>query len=91
MENLDLIQGMMVSLAVLVPIITGVVEAIKRSFELDARYLPLIAIGVGIAGGLVILGLSVSAGVVGLVAGLAATGLYEAGKNTVGATGVVRM
>ena len=69
-----------------VPLITGLVQAARAAFNLDSRHLPMVAIGCGI-------GLNAAIAIatrppanaqewaptiiVGVVAGLAASGLYD--------------
>lgn len=66
---------------VLVPLVTGIVEVIKRATAVESRWLPLISVAVGAGVGLLIVGLSVYGAVVGVVMGLAATGLWEFGSK----------
>ena len=66
--------------AVLVPIILGLVEAIKRSVSLPGKFSPLLAIGIGLVASLVLNGASIENGIIGLGLGLAAAGLYSGGK-----------
>ena len=69
-----------------VPVTTALTELVKRAVpELPARFLPLVALLFSLA---INLGLGVRLGadpttslVMGLVAGLAASGLYSAGKE----------
>lgn len=66
-------------------VIYGIVEAIKRTERIDSRYMPLVGAGVGILIGL-LSSLAVgenliSGAMLGVVAGLGATGIHEAQKN----------
>lgn len=67
---------------ILIPIIIGVVQVVKVSLGLQARYTALLALILGIAGGLILGGLDVSSGVQGIIAGLSASGLWSGAKNT---------
>lgn len=66
--------------------IYGIVEAVKRTGKVNLCYLPLVGLGVGIVVGLVAslaVGENLIAGaMLGAVAGLGATGIHEAQKNT---------
>ena len=76
----------------LIPIVVGVVEAIKRASGIEERWAPLLAIGAGI--GLTVLGGAanliappiLAAGAVwyGLISGLSASGLYSSAKAMAG-------
>jgi hypothetical protein len=69
-----------------VPVIVALLEVFKQSFpELDRRWLPLAALGLGLTLNLVV-GLNTGSPMaeslaLGLVAGLAASGLYSQGKT----------
>lgn len=68
----------------LVAIVTAVVEVLKRTFNIPARYLPIASIAVGILIALIMWPLSeyelYYMLVVGLIAGLAASGTFDALK-----------
>lgn len=67
--------------AVIVPIIVGLV-AVARSFGPDDRYLPVLALLLGVAGAFVFPEAQVAQTVVkGLIFGLAASGLWSQGKT----------
>lgn len=76
-----------ISFAVAVAVITGVVEAAKRG-GLPVRFAPLLAVALGgVAGAVLPLeeGASTVQGVfLGLAAGLSAAGLYSGAKATIG-------
>ena len=65
-----------------IPILLALVEAAKR-FGIPAKYAPIVSIIGGIAYGLFTGGLTVEAGLSGLVIGLSASGLYSGGKSVV--------
>jgi len=82
MENIDLLKELMVSLALLTPISTGLTEVIKRTVGWEhARFLPLISVLVGGASALALIGLTVPAFFIGVISGLSGTGLWEVGKS----------
>lgn len=68
---------------VLVPVVVGVVEAIKQGFSMSSRYAPLMSILLGVAG---VCGVAMSfSGTLvleGVVVGLSAAGLYSGAKKT---------
>jgi hypothetical protein len=69
-----------------VPVTTALTELVKRAFpELPARFVPLVALAFSLALNVGLaprLGVDVTTALVmGLVAGLAASGLYSAGKE----------
>ena len=68
----------------LVAIVTAVVEVLKRTFNIPKRYLPIVSIAVGILIAVIMWPLSeyelYYMLVVGLIAGLAASGTFDALK-----------
>lgn len=70
--NLDVGVLLMASISV-------VTEVCKR-FNLPAKYLPLVAVVLGIGGGLLLISVTVKAAIVGLLLGAATAGLYDATK-----------
>jgi len=71
---------------IIAPITGGVVQMIKTATNINKRYLPALAILVGIMLGAFAYFLGAEVGVrmwAGGISGLAATGLFELGKNTV--------
>ena len=78
----DKMAQVLVMVAALTPIVTALVEAIKRAFFAgNTRYVPLVSIGVGLVAG--IAGSYIFAeslplmALAGAIAGLAASGLYK--------------
>ena len=72
---------MTITAALLVAIVIGLVEAIKR-VGLSARWLPLVSLALGVSLSLTVLEPGRLGIVTGLVIGLTAVGLFSAGKNT---------
>lgn len=70
----------MIAEASLVPIILGIVEAVKRA-GMPSDYAPLLSVALGVAGGLLFISLDLAGGVTGLISGLGASGLYSGGKK----------
>lgn len=65
-------------------VVGGVVEAIKRATNVNKRYLPVVAIAVGILVGAAAYFLDAEIGLrmwAGGIAGLMSVGLFETGKN----------
>jgi membrane-associated PAP2 superfamily phosphatase len=83
-------QEIMIFAAVLIPIVTALMEGIKRSVNLPNNYLPLIAVAVGLVIGFagdLFTDLELSARLwAGLFAGLSAVGLFEVLKQRDGTT-----
>ena len=67
----------------LIPVVVGVVEAVKRAFKMPTKYCPLlsIAIGVGVSSLMVSDSLPVAL-FRGLVVGLSAVGLFSGTRAT---------
>lgn len=84
MNNIELINDLLVQLVILVPLATGLTEVVKRSLGLEQpRFIPLISVVIGGALGGLLLGFGVAPVVVGVIAGLSGTGLWEFGKTTI--------
>lgn len=69
------------NIALLVPVILGLVEVVKIS-GLPRRFLPLVAAILGVGYSLLVNGLTLESGILGLVAGLSSVGLYSGVTNT---------
>lgn len=68
-------------------VVGGVVEAVKRATNVNKRYLPIVALVVGIGVGASAYFLDAEIGLrmwAGGIAGLMSVGLFEAGKNIKG-------
>ncbi|EIT85545.1 hypothetical protein A374_09918 [Fictibacillus macauensis ZFHKF-1] len=79
-------EQMLAFASVLAPIVTGFVQLIKRTFPFRKKFIPLFSFFVGILIGVLSFPLTELELTVriwsGGLAGLAATGLYEAGKHS---------
>lgn len=70
---------------IIAPVTSGVIQMIKKATQINKKYLPAIATLVGIGLGAVAYFLDAEIGLriwAGGISGLAATGLFELGKNT---------
>jgi len=67
---------------ILVPIIIGVVEVVKK-VGLKNKYAPLLALALGIAGGLAVVSNDVQGLIQGTMLGLSASGLFAGYKTVV--------
>lgn len=67
---------------VLVPIVIGLVEVVKR-IGLNTKYLPLVAVILGVAGVLGLEGINVTSVMGGIVVGLSAVGLFSGTRATI--------
>lgn len=70
------------ALVVLVPIVVGLTQIVKR--WIDSRWVPVTAIVFGILGAFLVVGFASDAVLSGIVIGLSAVGLYGTGKTTAG-------
>lgn len=71
---------------VLIPLLIGVLEGIKRT-GFNTKFIPLLAILLGLPLGIVYSGFDVKEGIiVGILIGLSSVGLYSSTKSTI--TGV---
>jgi hypothetical protein len=69
---------------VLVPIVIGLVEAIKVALGLNSRVAPIVSILLGIGGAFGISGFSFAVALQGIIVGLVAAGLYSSTKSVAG-------
>ncbi|MCX6785905.1 MAG: hypothetical protein NTZ18_03595 [Candidatus Komeilibacteria bacterium] len=84
MIDIQNLQQLAANLAWITPVIIALVQVIKNATpESFNRYLPLISIGIGIGFGCLVVGISLTGGMIGLLLGLGATGLFELGKSTI--------
>lgn len=67
----------------LVVVIIAVVEAVKRSNVISNRFIPLVAVVLGVAGALYFGGVSWLAVAAGVFTSLASSGLYSSFKRTI--------
>jgi hypothetical protein len=67
------------------PIITGIVEAVKRGLQLDVKYAPILAIALGAAIGVLAFPFTDIGAAerlwAGILGGLGSMGLYDLGKH----------
>ena len=67
----------------LIPILVGVLEVIKRAEFLNTKYIPIVSVFLGIAMGIIFTGFEMKEGIIaGLYIGLSAVGLFSTVKNT---------
>ncbi|WP_054637196.1 holin [Thalassobacillus sp. C254] len=71
--------------SLIVPVVTGAVQAVKKSTQIDKRYAPLLAIGIGLALGAAAFPFADATLAermwAGGISGLASVGLFELGKQ----------
>ena len=70
-----------------IPAILAIIEALKLA-GLPGKYAPLVSIVVGVIVGLLVVDISVNGGIMGLVLGLGASGLYDNAKPALTKLGV---
>jgi len=71
---------------VIAPITWGVLQVVKHATKVNKRYIPLLALIVGVVLGLIATFLDADITIrmwAGGISGLASTGLFELGKNTI--------
>lgn len=74
----------MLEISIMIAVITGIVEAIKRATGLNTRYAPLLALVLGVLYAGFLGGWTGEMLFTGIVAGLSASGLYGNIKKAVG-------
>lgn len=68
----------------LVPILMGLLEVIKRTETLDKKFIPAASVLLGVLIGIVFTGFDIKEGIItGLFIGLSAVGLFSGTKNTI--------
>ena len=80
--DIETFSQILTRVAILTPVLTGVVEALKV-VGIPGRFLPLVAIALGACSGFFLVSASILGAVAGVAIGLSAVGLYEFGKTTV--------
>ena len=65
-------------------IVLALTEVIKRAFNINSRYIPLVSVAFGILGYNLTSGFSLGSTFAGLVIGLTASGLYSGTKAVAG-------
>ena len=71
------------SFLVLIPIVVGVVEAIKRGVGMSTRFAPLMSLVLGVAGVWTLSAFTSVNIIQGLIVGLSACGLWACSKKTI--------
>ncbi len=65
---------------IIVPVITGIAEAIKRA-DINTKFIPFIALLLGVLINISVAGITPEAIILGLAYGLSSVGLFEANKQ----------
>lgn len=65
---------------IIVPVITGIAEAIKRA-EINTKFIPFIALILGVLINISVSGIKPEAVILGMAYGLSSVGLFEANKQ----------
>lgn len=65
---------------IIVPVITGIAEAIKRA-DINTKFIPFIALLLGVLINISVSGITPEAIILGLAYGLSSVGLFEANKQ----------
>ena len=83
MIDITTLQQLITQASWALPLVTGIVAVIRQTGIVGDRWLPAVSTIAGIAVGILIIQVSITGAVVGLILGLGATGLWEFGKTTV--------
>lgn len=83
MINFQSVQDVVVNSAWILAAVVGLVEVAKGVFGLASRWVPGVAVVIGIGFSLLVVGWSTLALVVGVIIGLSSVGLYNIGTKTV--------
>jgi len=83
MIDITTLQDFVIKALWALPLVTGLVEVIKKATNIGQRWIPILSVAIGAGVGLLIVQVSVIGAVVGIVLGLGATGLWELGKTTI--------
>lgn len=83
MIDIQTIQELLVTVAWAAPIVTALVQVIKVTLNLGSRWMPATAVAVGAVVGLLVVGITPTGAFVGVIFGLASSGLYDLGKKTI--------
>ena len=82
----ELVNNAVLVAVILAPLTVGIIEVVKQTLNIDARYLPILSLLVGI---FVAVAIALGTGqdvvqfvLVGIVGGLSAAGLYDQSKIT---------
>ena len=77
----ELVNNAVLVAVILAPLTTGIIEVVKQTLNIDARYLPILSLLVGV---FVAVAIALGTGqdvvqfvLVGIVGGLSASGLYD--------------
>ncbi len=69
---------------VLVPILIGILQVVKKADLFDVKFIPLASLGIGLLLGIVFSGFELKDGIIsGLFIGLSAVGLYSSTTNVI--------
>ncbi|GAB3801979.1 holin [Virgibacillus kimchii] len=78
-------QEILMIATIIAPVTSGLIQAIKKASNINKRYVPVMAVGTGVVLGAAAFFVDAEIGQrlwAGGISGLAATGLFELGKNT---------
>lgn len=84
MIDIATIQELLIHAAWLTPVVTGLVQVIKLAFNIPSEMAPLTSVVIGAGVGALVFPSIATGAFVGIMIGLAASGLYDFGKKTLG-------
>ena len=77
-------------MVVLVPILVGILQVVKKTELVDMKFIPVVSIVVGLLLGIFFSGYQLKEGIIaGLIIGLSAVGLFSGTKNVIEGIGKV--
>jgi hypothetical protein len=77
-------QSLLTATAWALPIVIGLVEVVKRAIpKIHPRFTPVVSSVIGIGTGLIVVELSLTGAIVGLILGFGACGLWDFSKKTI--------
>ena len=77
-------------MVVLVPILVGILQVVKKTELVDMKFIPVVSIVVGLLLGIFFSGYQLNEGIIaGLIIGLSAVGLFSGTKNVIEGIGKV--
>lgn len=80
---MDILNNEYITL-ILVPILVGVLEVIKKTELFNSKFIPVLSLVLGVLLGIIFTGFNVQDGVIaGLFIGLSAVGLYSGTTNVI--------
>ena len=82
--EIETIKQLLITAAWASPLVVGITEVIKEAFKkLNSDYIPAVSVIVGLMVGLIVIDFSLTGGIVGVILGLIACGLWDVSAKTI--------